>query len=110
MKYGLREEQLKEVIDFIKQYPEVDEAILFGSRAMGAFKDSSDVDIVLKGKDVTASLASKMKFHIEEDSCLPFFFDFIAYPSINNAALKKEIDTKGIVLWKKDEWHEENYE
>jgi|SRR5690554_1694339 len=102
MKYGISDTQLQEIIDFIKEYPEVEEAVLFGSRALGNFKKASDVDIALKGEKVTHSLAAKMKFNIEEDTYLPFFFDFVAYPLIDNEALKEHIDGKGITLyWKR---------
>lgn len=99
MKFGLSEKQLHEVVQFISSYPEVEEAILFGSRAIGTFKEASDVDIALKGAYVNASLAAKMKFNIEEDSYLPFFFDFLAYSTITNESLKNHIDVRGIIIY-----------
>jgi type I restriction enzyme S subunit len=107
MKYGLSEAQLQEIISFIGQYPEVEAAVLFGSRAIDTYKEASDVDIALKGARVTHGLAAKMKFDIEEDTYLPFFFDFVAYPLITNEALKTHIDTKGVVIFRRDgagEW------
>ncbi|MBU6361974.1 MAG: nucleotidyltransferase domain-containing protein [Chloroflexi bacterium] len=101
MKYGLSEAQLQEIITFIGQYPEVEAAVLFGSRAIDTYKEASDVDIALKGARVTHGLAAKMKFDIEEDSLLPFFFDFVAYPLITNEALKTHIDTKGVVIFRR---------
>lgn len=110
MKYGLSEAQLREIINFIAQYPEVETAVLFGSRALGTYKEASDVDIALQGEKVNFSLAAKMKFNIEEDTYLPFFFDFIAYPGITNDELKKHIDDKGIVIFRRGagggEWQE----
>ncbi|NLY89145.1 MAG: nucleotidyltransferase domain-containing protein [Firmicutes bacterium] len=102
MKHGISDTQLQEIINFIKEYREVEEAVLFGSRALGTFKGASDVDIALKGEKVTHSLAAKMKFDIEEDTYLPFFFDFVAYPMIKNKELKEHIDAKGIVLYRKE--------
>jgi type I restriction enzyme S subunit len=98
MKYGLSEEQLAEIIAFIKRYPEVKEAILFGSRAIDTYKEASDIDIAIKGEKVNAGLAATIKFDLEEDTFLPFFFDVIAYPTITNEALIKHIDTKGVRL------------
>jgi len=100
MKYGLSEEQLKQIQDIISSYDEIEEAILFGSRAMDTYKEASDVDIALKGKNVNASLAARLKYRLEEDTYLPFFFDFIAYPTITNQALKKHIDTKGVSIYR----------
>jgi predicted nucleotidyltransferase len=101
MKYGLSEKQLAEVIAIIAAHPEIEEAILFGSRAIDTFKEASDVDIALKGEKVTAALAAKLQFELEEDTYLPFFFDFIAYPKIANEQLKKHIDKKGVVIYRK---------
>jgi predicted nucleotidyltransferase len=99
MKYGLKYEQLQLIISFIEKYPEVERAVLFGSRAMGNYKPYSDVDIALFGKNITASIAAKLKFTIEEDTYLPFFFDFAAVPVITNEALLEHINTKGAELF-----------
>ncbi len=100
MKYGLSEDQLKQILDIIASYDEIEEAILFGSRAIDTYKEASDVDIAVKGKKVTASLASKLKYRFEEDTYLPFFFDFIAYSTITNESLKKHIDSKGVSIYR----------
>ncbi|MGB7085645.1 MAG: nucleotidyltransferase domain-containing protein [Phormidesmis sp.] len=99
MRYGLSAQQLQEIVSFIARYERVESAILFGSRAMGNYKMASDVDIALKGKGVSATLAARLKFDIEEDTYLPFFFDFVAYPTITNEALRKHIDRKGALIY-----------
>ncbi len=111
MKYGLSEKQLKEIIIKISGFPEIEEAILFGSRAIDTFKEASDVDIALKGAKVNAGLAAKLKFVFEEDTYLPFFFDFVAYPIITNEKLKEHINKKGIVIYRKkmSEHNSQNY-
>jgi len=105
MKYGLSEAQLDEVIGILSTYPEIEEAVLFGSRAIGTYKEASDVDIALKGEQVTAALAAKLKYHLEEETYLPFFFDFIAYPTITNDALEEHISRKGLSVYRRG-WRE----
>ena len=100
MRYGLSEKQRSEIINIISRHPEIEEAVLFGSRAIDTYKEASDVDIALKGKKVTLSLAAKLKFDIEEGTYLPFFFDFVAYPTITNEALKEHIDKKGVTIYR----------
>ncbi len=101
MKYGLSEEQFNQIVEFISRYSAVEEAVLFGSRAIDTFKEASDVDIALKGEGVDESLAAKLKFDLEEDTYLPFFFDCIAYPTITNDALRQHINKKGIVIYRR---------
>lgn len=105
MKCGLSDDQFSEVIAFIERYPEVERAILFGSRAMDIYKEASDVDIAILGDRVTDDLAAKIKFDFEEDTYLPFYFDIIAYPTITNEALKGHIDHKGVVIFRRG-WRE----
>lgn len=99
MNCGLLNSQLLEIIDIISSYSEIDEAVIFGSRAVNTFKKASDVDIALKGKKVTVSLATQLKYHLEEDTYLPFFFDVIDFKSIHSEELKNHIMDKGSVIF-----------
>jgi uncharacterized protein len=95
MKYGLSEGQLNEIIAKIKAIPEIEEAFIFGSRAVGSFKNSSDVDIAIKGEKIDFKTVAHLKWQLEEETYLPFFFDVVAYTTIDNSALKHEIDKNG---------------
>ncbi|TVQ05316.1 MAG: hypothetical protein EA368_19510 [Leptolyngbya sp. DLM2.Bin27] len=100
MSYGLSDQQLAEIIRFIAAYPQVEEAILFGSRALGTHKPASDVDIALKGEGVTSALATRLRFDIEEDTYLPYFFDVVAYGTIADEALRQHINKEGILIYR----------
>ena len=106
MKYGLSKKQLDEIIRIIADFTDVEEAVLFGSRAIDTFKEASDVDIAIKGKKVSVSLAAKLKYQFEEETYLPFFCDFVAWSTITNEELKKHIRDKGVVIYRKvlSEW------
>lgn len=108
MKYGLSDSQFAEIISVFLKYPEIEEAVLFGSRAIDTFKEASDVDIAIKGKKANASLAAKIKYYFEEETYLPFFFDIVSYSTISNKELKKHIDSKGVSIFKAgmSEWKE----
>jgi type I restriction enzyme S subunit len=110
MKYGLSESQRQEIIDILSSYKKVEQAILFGSRAIDTYKEASDVDIAIKGEKADWSLAMTVKDHLEEETYLPFFFDVVAYGSVESEALKRHIDTEGKVLVDRggSEWRETN--
>ena len=107
MKYGLSQEQLKEINEVLSSYDAIEQAILFGSRAIDTYKEASDVDIAIKGKNVDWSLAMKVKSHLEE-TYLPFFFDVVAYNSIKSEKLRQHVDKKGKVVFNRgmSEWRE----
>ena len=98
MRYGLSNEHIKIILDCIAQHSEIEEAILFGSRALGTYKPGSDVDIALKGNKVDSFLAAHLKSEIEEETTLPYFFDFVAYSKLSHKDLIRHIDEYGVVL------------
>lgn len=57
MLYGLKEETINQIKDVISHYQQVDEVILYGSRAMGNFKRGSDIDLTVKGENLNLSIS-----------------------------------------------------
>lgn len=101
MKYGLKDYQFATILKYLAHYPEIEEAVLFGSRAMGSYKKASDVDIALKGKKVTPFIAAALKSELEDETTLPYFFDFVSYPQLTHIDFIKHIDIHGITIYKK---------
>jgi predicted nucleotidyltransferase len=97
--YGLKDGHLQTIIAYVERCPEVERAVLFGSRALGTYRPASDIDIALFGDGVTAGLAAALKFKIEEETGIPYFCDFVAYPKITNNALKDHIDRRGVTVY-----------
>jgi uncharacterized protein len=97
---GLSEKELGEIARAFKKFPNIQEAVLFGSRAIGTFKPGSDVDIALKGK-VTLQDAARVKALLEEESSLPYLFDIVNYDSIETPAFKAHIDSHGLSIYKR---------
>ncbi|MEO1070020.1 MAG: nucleotidyltransferase domain-containing protein [Cyanobacteria bacterium J06638_6] len=99
MSYGLSNAQMREIIQFVATYPDVESAILCSSRALGTHKPASDVDIALKGKAVSASLAARPSSISKKIPTCPTSFDFVAYPIITRKALKQPIDSNGVLIY-----------
>jgi type I restriction enzyme S subunit len=108
MKYGLSQKQIEEIQSILSKYEEIEKAVVFGSRAIDTFKEASDVDIAIKGVNVTFKTVAKLKYELEEETYIPFFFDVVAYNSIKSNELIEHIDTKGKILYQKGwgEWRE----
>jgi predicted nucleotidyltransferase len=100
-KFGLRENDLKLIIYIISQYPSIDEAIIFGSRAKNNYRNGSDVNIALKGVEITYGLINKISYILNEETLLPYKFDILNYHEIKTIELIDHIDRVGISIYQK---------
>lgn len=96
MNCGLSKRHLMTIQEILAPHQAITHAFLFGSRARGTFKPTSDVDIALKGA-ITIRLIAKIKAEFAESN-LPFFVDIVDYSKADNA-LKNEIDAQGKILY-----------
>ena len=99
MEYGLRQDHIAKIKNVFSQFPEIEEAVLYGSRAMGNFKNSSDIDLVLKGEKLNTSLLHKISLQLD-DLLLPYTFDLSIYHRIDNEGLLEHIERVGLVFYK----------
>lgn len=99
--FGLTDTAMKVIIDKISSCPEIDKAVIFGSRAMGNYKKGSDVDIALFGSNVTFKVATDLSSELNERTTQPYFFDLLNFNSIDNDALKKHIEDFGKIIFEK---------
>jgi predicted nucleotidyltransferase len=96
---GLSDSELQTLRDVFARFPDISEVILFGSRARGTHRPSSDVDLALKGKNLKLDTLAKLRYILEEETNLPYFFDIVIYDRVENEALKREIDEGGEVIY-----------
>ncbi len=101
MSNGLSDQDIESILKVIKTHDEVEVAVLYGSRALGTFQKGSDVDIALKGIELTSEICSHIHFELEEETLLPYFFDITNYETINSPKLKDHIDRIGQDLYRK---------
>ncbi len=97
--FGLRNSDLKYIIEVLEQFDTVSEAILFGSRAKGTYRHGSDIDIVLKG-NIDFRTIMRISYLLNQESLMPYKFDLIRYSHIHNKDLKDHIDRVGISIYR----------
>jgi uncharacterized protein len=100
MRFGLTKGQLEEITGIISRFEEVEEIIIFGSRATAKNSTSSDIDIALKGELVSDKIKDEICMQLE-DSYLPYLIDIVIYNEIKNENLKEQIDKNGKTLYTK---------
>ncbi|WP_291941975.1 nucleotidyltransferase domain-containing protein [Cetobacterium sp.] len=95
MKFALKERELDEIKVLYYLFPEIDEIVIFGSRARGDYNKVSDIDIAIKG-DVD-KIMYKIRDYFEESSIM-YTVDVVNYISISNQDFKENIDNEGIIV------------
>ncbi len=98
--HGISAVDLKTIALIVSKYPQIEEVLLFGSRAKRTHEKGSDIDLCLKGEGVDAGIVSKVHWDLEEETLLPYFFDVVAYGGLSNLELKDHIDRRGEVIYR----------
>ncbi len=96
--FGLRQSDLKNIVEILGQFDTINEAILFGSRAKGNYKHGSDVDIALKG-NIDFRTITRLSYLLNQESLMPYKFDFVNYSHTDHKDLKDHIDRVGVPIY-----------
>ncbi len=101
MKFGLKDVEISALCNVLASVPEVEEAIIYGSRARGTNRISSDIDITLKGSNLTYLQLALLDAKID-DLYLPYFVDLSLFSMLRNTDLIESIEREGKVLYRND--------
>ncbi|MBI9034239.1 MAG: nucleotidyltransferase domain-containing protein [Bacteroidales bacterium] len=102
MKFGLKQETIAQIIEVLSHYPQIDKAIIYGSRAKGTFRLGSDIDMTLVGEGLSLSVVYGLSNEID-DLLLPYTFDISILSQISNPDLLDHINRVGIIFYSKTE-------
>jgi predicted nucleotidyltransferase len=99
MKYGLSDKTLDTLELIFQKYSGIRQAILYGSRAKGNYRNGSDIDLSLK-TDNSFTRTDLLRLAGDfDDSDMPYFVDVSIYDKLSNSDLKAHIDRVGKVLY-----------
>ena len=99
---GLSAATLGAICATLAQFPQVAQAVLYGSRAKGNFKPGSDIDLTLRGDGLTLSLLGDIDAALD-DLLLPYEIDLSIYEQLDHAELVAHIDRVGRVIYQKSQ-------
>jgi predicted nucleotidyltransferase len=100
-RFGISEKSYDLILAVIKNYPQIETVLIFGSRAKGNFRNGSDIDLAIKGNECSPELALKISGIINEETAVPYNVDIVDYGSLENHDLKTHIDRVGIEFYTK---------
>jgi predicted nucleotidyltransferase len=101
MKYGLKDATIRKIRTVFARYPQVEKAVLYGSRAKGSHKNGSDIDLTLYGnKDLTLNVLNKIT-HELDDLLLPYTIDLSIFRDISDTDVIEHIKRVGVIFYEK---------
>ncbi len=100
MEFGLTDGDILKIKSVFANCASIDCAILYGSRAKGNYRTNSDIDITLKGDDLSYKDFINVSLALD-DLFTPYDFDLPIYSDIENEALLSHINRVGKVLYQK---------
>ena len=101
MNFGLKQETIDKINSVFKRHPEVEEVIIYGSRAKGTHHEGSDIDITLKGTQLNETIRTKISQEID-DLNTPYLFDISIYHKLSCPALLTHIHQAGKRFYSRD--------
>ena len=97
--FGITKKTYTMLLELFTRHPEVEEVLLFGSRAKNTYKKGSDIDLAIKGEDCNFDLALTIANQVNEELPIPYQVDIVDYSSIDNPDLKEHIDRVGKLFY-----------
>jgi predicted nucleotidyltransferase len=98
MPFGLTDLHISKICSIFQKYPQINRAVLYGSRAKGNYKPGSDIDLTLYGETLTTHLLAQIADDLDE-LLLPFMIDLSIFENLNNVNLKAHIEQIGVLFY-----------
>lgn len=96
--YGLPPHTIQAIQGVFAAYPQLEQAILYGSRARGNYRNGSDIDLTLLGSALNLSHLHAIETKLD-DLLLPYYIDLSLHQHIQNPELLAHIEAVGVVFW-----------
>ncbi len=100
MRFGLNDETISQMQGVFAKHPEVEQVVLYGSRAKGNYRPSSDIDLTMKGSQLTLTIQHRIAWELD-DLLLPYTIDLSIHHQISNPELLSHIERVGVVFYSK---------
>lgn len=100
--YGLPQTATEAIKNVFKQYPSIKQVILYGSRAKGNYRVSSDIDLCIIDQSLKLTKLLEIENKID-DLLLPWKIDLSLKHTIDNQDLLEHIQRVGIMFYTLDD-------
>lgn len=99
-RFGLDAATIHKIQGVLSQFPEIETAIIYGSRAKGNYQPGSDIDLSLIAETLTADRLLQLENRLD-DLLLPYQFDLNPFHALHNPALSEPIERVGKIFYER---------
>ena len=89
------------ILNAVEEFKEIEQVVLFGSRAMKSQRQGSDIDIALLGKNIDRSVVLRLHDFLNNQTIIPYFIDILDFNTISNPELIEHIQQNGLVIYER---------
>lgn len=100
MRFGLSEKVVSQICTIFESHPEVEEVVIYGSRSKGNYREGSDIDLTIKGNNVSDEIRSQIWLELD-DLNTPYIFDLSVFNSLKSESLIDHINRIGQSFYKR---------
>ena len=97
-RFGLPEAAVQAIQQVLAAHPEVEQACVYGSRALGRQRPASDIDLTLTGLAISSSTLAQIEVELD-DLLLPWMIDLSRQADLSHPPLLDHIARVGQVLY-----------
>ena len=97
---GLDEKTLEAICDICAKYTNIEKVLLFGSRAIGHYKKSSDIDLAIVGELSQMDIWA-ISGLLNDESPTPYSYDVVDFDSITDEVFKSAINENAKIVYVK---------
>jgi predicted nucleotidyltransferase len=98
--HGLSRQTVERIQEVLAHFPEVRKAVLFGSRAKGAAKQGSDIDLALYGEGLDWRLLGQVENELD-DLLLPYTFSLLHHDNRTDSEVAAHIARVGVPFYQR---------
>lgn len=96
--FGLKDSIIIEIKNVLSRYDEIEKALIFGSRARGDYKKTSDIDIAIFSDNITSTRLNLLRNDFDELDII-YTVDVVDFHRISKKELKNNIVNDAIVIF-----------
>ena len=99
-RFGLPEAAIQAIQQVLDAHPEVEQALVYGSRALGRQRPASDIDLTLTGPAISSGTLIQIEAELD-DLLLPWMIDLSRLADLSHPPLRDHIARVGQVLYER---------